>query len=169
MSKLDNIKKSGFKVPDGYFTNLEDRIIDEVKLDNTLQKGEKTSFVMPDGYLDNLENVITGKLAKEEPKVISLFNRSNLMYLSGIAAAILILVAVFVNTNGATIETDMWDDELVENYILEEGIDTYELAALLTEEELTIIDTEIFNEAFADDNLEDYLLENADLEDILDQ
>ena len=61
------------------------------------------------------------------------------------------------------------DDEMVESYIIDEGIDTYELAALLTEEELTTLDTEIFTNTFTDDSLEDYLLENADMESILDQ
>lgn len=168
MSKLDNIKKSGFKAPEGYFTNLEDRIIDDIKLDNALQNSKDASFVMPEGYLDGLEDTIMSKLPKKETKVIAIFSRSNFVYLSGVAAAILIMFAVFMNTdNSSTFDT--LDDELVENYILDEGIDTYELAALLTEEELTTLDTEIFDEAFADDSLEDYLLENADLETILDQ
>ena len=64
MSKLDNIKQSGFKAPKGYFTNLEDRIIDEIKLDNALKKGNESSFMMPDGYLDGLEDVIMSKLPK---------------------------------------------------------------------------------------------------------
>ena len=168
MSNLDNIKQSGFKAPKGYFTNLEDRIIDEIKLDNALKKGNESSFMMPDGYLDGLEDVIMSKLPKEETKVVSIFRRSNLVYLSGVAAAILILVAVFVNT-GNSLNLETLDDEMVESYIIDEGIDTYELAALLTEEELTTLDTEIFTNTFTDDSLEDYLLENADMESILDQ
>lgn len=168
MSKLDNIKKSGFKVPKGYFANFEDRIIDEIKLNNALQNSKGSGFEMPDSYLDNLEDSIMSKLPEKETKVVSIFSKRNFTYISGIAAAILILFAVVMNTNGS-FNIDALDEELVESYILNEDIDTYELASLLTEEELTTLDTEIFNNTFSDNSLEYYLLENADLEDILDQ
>ena len=80
----------------------------------------------------------------------------------------LILFAVFINQTNIENINDL-EVELVENYMLEEDLDTYELASLLTEEEITTINNEIFTETYDDAILEDYLLENADLEDIMDQ
>ena len=168
MSKLDKIKNSGFKSPKGYFTNLEDQIIDRIKLEDALINTEASGFVMPEGYLEDVEDKIINRLPSKEVKVVSIFRRQNLLYLSGVAAAVLILFAVLMNT-GSSFNIDSLDEELVESYILDADVDTYELAALLTEEELTTLDTEIFDDAFADDSLDDYLLENAVIEDILDQ
>ena len=78
------------------------------------------------------------------------------------------MFAVFINQTNVENINDL-DVELVENYMLEEDLDTYELASLLTEEEITTINTDIFTETYDDAILEDYLLENADLEDIMDQ
>ena len=52
-------------------------------------------------------------------------------------------------------------------YILDEGISSYELAALFTDEEITTFNEEIMEEAFNDEPLEDYLLENTDIEDLI--
>ena len=164
--ELNNIKKTGFNAPKEYFNGLEDKIMNNINLNNHLKNEKSTGFTMPNGYLNFLEDAVLNNV-KKEPKVITLFSKQSLIYISGVAAAILIMFNVFWNTTETSIETI--DPELVENYFIDEGIDTYEIAALFTEEELTTINTDIFDQTFNDDSLEDYLLENANIEDIIDQ
>ncbi|MFK2819989.1 hypothetical protein U0L90_07675 [Flavobacteriaceae sp. LMIT009] len=166
--KLNNIQDNGFKVPKDYFNSLEEKIFANAYLDEAVQGENSTGFDVPKGYFDSLENEIISKLPQTETKVISLFSKTNLVYISGAAAAVLIMFAVFINQTNVENINDL-DVELVENYMLEEDLDTYELASLLTEEEITTINTDIFTETYDDAILEDYLLENADLEDIMDQ
>jgi hypothetical protein len=167
-NKLNNIQDSGFKVPKDYFDNLEENIFANAHLDEAVQGENSTGFEVPKGYFDSLENEIFNKLPKTETKVISLFSKRNLVYISGVAAVVLIMFAVFINQTNVENINDL-DVELVENYMLEEDLDTYELASLLTEEEIITINSDIFTENYDDAILEDYLLENADLEDIMDQ
>lgn len=167
-NKLNNIQNSGFKVPKDYFNNLEEKIFANAHLDEVVQGENSTGFEVPKGYFDSLEDEIISKLPQTETKVISIFSKRNLVYVSGIAAAILILFAVMINQTNVESINDL-DVELVENYMLDEDLDTYELASLLTEEDITTITNNIFTETYEDVILEDYLLENADLEDIMDQ
>ncbi|TJY36151.1 hypothetical protein [Pontimicrobium aquaticum] len=169
MKKLNNIKKTGFEVPKDYFHNMEDKIMDAIKLNDALQNMGDAGFKAPEGYFDALEDVVLTKIKdSKNPKVISLFNKQTLMYISGVAAAILIMFSVFWNKNEVSIDTI--EAELVENYFIEQGINTYEIASLLTEDNNDInLDIELFDDTFNDDSLEDYLLENVNLEDFIDQ
>ena len=170
MTRLKDIKNPGFKAPSkDYFDSLEDAVFARLKAEDLKEVVGEHGFSAPEGYFSKIEDNILDQVKPEENevKVVSLFNRKRLMYMSGVAAAILILFAVFINRSPeAEQELDM---ELVETYILDQDISTYELASLLTEEELQSINTDILEETFEDEDLEDYLLENVDLENIIDQ
>jgi len=166
--ELHNIKKTGFNTPAGYFNGLEDKIMNSINLSNHLKNEKKSGFKVPEGYLNSLEDNILNKVElNNDPKVITLFSKQNLIYISGVAAAVVIMFNIFYNNSEVSLETI--DTDIVENYFIDEGIDTYEIAALFTEEELTTINNDIFDQTFNDDSLEDYLLENAIIEDIIDQ
>ncbi len=161
---LNNIKKTGFKTPENYFDSLEDQIMNTIKTNHTLGNIEDTGFKIPNEYIDNVEDAVFSKLRLEEKtKVVSLFSKRNLMYVSGLAATMLIFFSIFMNSNEETIETI--DIELVENYIIDEDIDSYEIAALLTNEDLSedfLVESNIM-----DESLETYILENISIEDLL--
>lgn len=170
MTRLKDIKTTGFKSPNSdYFDSLEDAVFARLKTQDLKESIGDHGFKVPDGYLSKVEDSLFDAVIPkhEEPKVISLFNRKRLMYLSGVAAAVLILFTVYINQTPES--SQELDRELVETYILEQDISTYELASLLTEEELQSINTDILEETFEDEDLEDYLLENVDLENIIDQ
>ena len=171
MARLKDIKSTGFKAPTSdYFDGLEDAVFAKLKTQELKESiGGEHGFKMPEGYLGNVEGKLFDSIKNEtdEPKVISLFNKKRLMYLSGVAAAVLILFTVYLNQSPeANQELDI---EMVENYIIDQNISTYELASLLTEEELQSINTDILEETFEDEDLEDYLIDNVDLENIIDQ
>ena len=122
---------------------------------------------MPEDYFDSLEDRVIDRIEPTQSKVVSLFNRKQLYYVSGIAAAIIIFIAVFVN-KGESADGSL-DYETVENYIIEQDVSAYEIASLLTEEEIDAIELEIISEEMTDDSLEDYLLNNIELEEIIEQ
>lgn len=165
MKHLNNIKKTGFKTPKDYFTNLEEHVLNSVKLNDSL-KNKDSGFTKPESYLNNLEEIVFDKLNDENksPKVINLFSAQNIFYLTGIAAALLIFFSVYFNSETIT----ELDYQLVDEYIIED-IDTYELASLLTDEEIENINSEIYTETFIDENMEDYIIQNVDIEDIIEQ
>ena len=159
--KSYNIKHSGFKVPDNYFETLEDQLFSEIKLKNTI---DDAGFKIPENYLSNLENTIISKVKEEKTgKVISLFNRKKLMYISGVAAAVLLLFTLTFNS-----KSNNWnnlDFEMVENYMITEDVlDSYEIASLLPEEDL--VESNFIQMDFNEENIEKYLLNNLDIEDL---
>jgi hypothetical protein len=165
---LNNIKNTGFKVPKDYFNTLEDTILNKIKVNSALKGVDNPGFEMPDGYLNTLEDNFFNTLPKEEnPKVISLFSKRNLIYISGVAAAIVIMLGFFWN-NANTSALDL-DYEMVEAYIINQDISSYEIASLLTEEELLNINSDILDETFNDQDMEDYLLENVNFQDLIEQ
>ncbi len=168
LKNLNNIKNTGFKVPKDYFNSLEDNISSKIKVESILKDIDNPGFEMPNGYLDTLEDTVFNKLPKKKkPKVISLFSKKNLIYISGVAAAIVIMFGFFWN-NPNTAEMKL-DYEMVESYLIDQNISSFEIASLLTEEELLNINSEIMDEAYNDESMEDYLLENVNFEDIIEQ
>ena len=192
MSILDNIQESGFKtpkdyfnsledgicakalrnqkskdmqVPEGYFDGLEDRIMKAIYEESVLDKQLDPGLKVPKGYFNTIEDSILDKIEdQKEPKVIQLFSRRNIMYASSIAAALVLMFSFYFNKEETTFENI--DVELVENYILDQNIDSYELASLLKDEDLetqNFLDSDIYT----DDSLEEYLIDNADIEELI--
>jgi uncharacterized membrane protein YvbJ len=100
---------------------------------------------------------------QKNTKVISLFNKKSIIYVTSIAAAVLLLfnLSVFEKTPSF----DKLDTETVENYFLNENISSYEIAAVLSDEELNDAISIDFN--FDEENIEAYLLEHADIETLM--
>ncbi|NND25055.1 MAG: hypothetical protein HKO00_03425 [Flavobacteriaceae bacterium] len=169
MSKLKHIKDPGFKAPKGYFENLDALILERVNTESIKTQIDVPGFDMPEDYFETFEDRVFEKLNTDnkDVKVISLFSKRKLLYVSGIAAALVLMFSIFINQDEQSLN-DL-DYELVEDYILEQNISSYELAALLTEDELSEVNSEIMGEAFGDEALEDYIIENIDLEHIIEQ
>ncbi len=144
--------------PEGYFENFEDRMMLRIMEENL---PESNGLRVPNTYFDSLEDRVVDRLeVNTEPKVIPLFSKRTLIYVSGIAASLLLLISLWGRSG------EMSLDELsaneVEEYIENGGIDlsSYEVMALLAEDELSEIN--IPSEVISDEQLETYLLENFD-------
>lgn len=163
---FNNHKLLETRVPEGYFDGLEDKIMKAISKESVLQQQIDSGLKMPEGYLNTIENSILDKIDSklEEPKVIPLFSRRNILYASSIAAALVLMFSFYFNKEETTFENI--DVELVENYILNQNIDSYELASLLKDEDL---ETENFldSDIYTDDFLEEYLIDNADIEELI--
>jgi len=165
-NKLNKINKTGFKTPDDYFESLEDTIMSKLHNDKVLKDIKDSGYKVPDTYFKSLEDTIIAKLPNNKPtKVISFFSKRNIAFISSIAAVIMIMFGIFYNTTNDNF--DSLDTDLVETYLQNQDLNTYELAALFTEEELTETDFGISNANYTEQSLEDYLLDNANLEDLI--
>lgn len=159
--KLNTINKTGFKTPDNYFESFNERVFNKLNQKLTIENIEGSGFSIPDNYFKTVESTILKATQNEsKTKIVSLFSRKNLYYFSGIAASIILLFSIFVNKE----ETELFTAETVENYLAEADLDSYDLAQLL-------IQTNVLEDNFSltgientDENLETYLLENADIE-----
>jgi len=161
--KTHNINSTGFKTPSNYFESFDKKLMLRLDEEKSIEGISSSGFTIPKDYFTSIETEILNKVTSEnETKVVRLFSRKKAYYVSGIAASLLLMLAVF---NGSA--TDEFSVEMVENYFAESSLDSYELAELLSdanilEDDFTI--TEINN---TEKNLEDYLLENADIEAII--
>ncbi|UKM64715.2 hypothetical protein GSB9_01272 [Flavobacteriaceae bacterium GSB9] len=161
--KMHSIKKTGFKVPNNYFDTLEDDLLPEIKLKTNL---ERSGFTVPKTYFSDLDSDIINKIQKEnEPKVISIVSKKNLIYISSVAAAVLLLFSLSVLNTKPETTFDSLDVQTVENYILEEDIGAYEINTTLTEDDFY---AENFTDVtIDDDSFETYILNDINIEDIM--
>ena len=155
--KLHNIKSTGYKTPDDYFESFDEKIFSKLNIESPLDSIKETGFKVPGNYFESFTDAI---LDKKESKVIQLFSKTNLIYISSIAAAILLLFNLSIFDNKPTFGN--LDIETVESFIEDENISSYEIAALLTEEQIE--ENIIIDYSFSEDNIEEYLLDNADIE-----
>ncbi len=152
---------SGFKVPKGYFEGLEDEILNTVKLK---KKVNDSGFKAPEHYFDSLEDIILDNVSEKSPtKVIPLFRKGPLIYASAVAAAVILLFNLSIFKSEPTFDT--LDFETLESYVLNENIGSYDIATLLSEDDL--IDENFIEYQTEDHTLEDYILDHLDVEDII--
>ncbi|KAB1069408.1 hypothetical protein F6U93_03595 [Tamlana haliotis] len=164
-NKLHNDKSTGFKVPEGYFDALDDKIMSQIKNASPLNAVMESGFEIPKDYFNTVEDNILAGIEKQEKQtpVIPLFSKKTILFASSIAASVLLLFNLSVFENKPTF--DSLDTQTVENYILNEKISTSELASLFSDEEL---DESIFSESDIDDeHIEDYLLNYANIENLI--
>ncbi|MCF7568573.1 hypothetical protein L3X37_09370 [Sabulilitoribacter arenilitoris] len=162
--KLHNIKSTGFEVPKGYFDAFEENLLNKISKEENTLNVNSNGFKTPEGYFDSLEERIIQNLSEEkETKVIPLINRKTIIYISSIAAAVLLLFNLSIFESSFTVG-DL-ETETVENYVIDENISSYEIASLLTEDELNEDNLVDYN--FEEENIEEYLLNNADIEELL--
>lgn len=164
--KLTHIKSTGFKVPTNYFNKVSESISSQlsnvVSESVTLPKGD--GFKAPENYFKSLEDEVFSQLDEpSETKVRKLSIQRKLYYISGIVAALFLWFGVFANST----ETDEVSIEMVESYLEEKDLDSYELAELLIESELLELDDLTLEPEYDDQDIETYLLNHADLEQII--
>ena len=161
-NKLQDIHTSGFKTPKDYFSKVEEQILDELNLKT---KVEQSGFKVPDSYFDTLESKILHQVSsKNDVKVIPLQPWKKILYATAVAASLILMFNVFFKSSE---QLKFEDIELssIENYLVEGDYTSYELATLLTEEELSSFNT--INSEISIDSIEDYLLDNATIEDLI--
>ena len=161
-NKLQHIRSTGFKTPDGYFESFEDQLLSELNPESPLSLPQTHGFKIPDGYFDTINTSILDTQVENKTKVIPLFSKKHVIYASSIAAAVLLLFNLSIFENKPSFDT--LDTETVESYI-DSHLSSYEMAALLADE-ATEEDLEM-DYPFEEDHIEEYLLNNADIQTLI--
>lgn len=163
--KLHNITNLGFKAPKGYFETFDDIVFEKINTKQHLNNINATGYNVPKDYFDTLETRVLNKIEEQKnTPVLQLPTKKHMYYITGVAASILLLIGIFITNNN----TDQLSIEMVETYFENSDFNTYELAELLSDANLLEDDFTITETNYNEGNLEDYLLENSDIEFILD-
>ena len=158
--KLTKNIKTGFTVPEDYFTGIEDELFSRLIVEK-LPKHD--GFKTPEAYFESLENVIIEKTKNKNGKLIN-FKRRNIKLISVAASIVLLLFfgSNFIyNTN-----TELSSEEIISWLDMNaNSLSNDEVAFALTELNvndinpyLTIKNEDII-ESLLDSNDVDYLIE----------
>ena len=123
----------------------------------------KSGFKVPENYFEQFEAKMMEQISKEkETKVVSLFYRKQ-VWISSIAAVILLAIAIPVYFNMA--KENNLDAVTIEVYLSQQqGIGITELSKHLTDEDIAELENNLsLNEANSD-AVEDYLSESENLD-----
>ncbi|MCK8523035.1 hypothetical protein M0D21_15765 [Aquimarina sp. D1M17] len=170
--KKDKLHKNnrGFKVPENYFDSFEDRLakaISSEEKENLIPNTKTASgFKVPENYFDNFDKRLEQHIATErnKGKVITLFSRRNMLYLSGIAAMIAIIISLSIDKK-TQLDFNAIQIADIHEYITEGNIELsdQEIASLFEED---INYTASFEEEIVN---EEELLEYISEEDLTDE
>ena len=167
-NKLPYHLKPGFKVPENYFQEMEDRLMQVIQNESTLTHdmssySGKSGFSVPEGYFSTLEDTILEKVKKTEPKVIPLFLARKLFYAAAVAAVFIgIISTLFIRNNTNEFTMDSIELSALENYI-EEGyfdLDFNELSSFMTEDGYSFGNYN--TDDFSDEAMYNYINENIE-------
>jgi len=160
LKDLKDIQNSGFKVPKDYFENFENSIMSHASLN---EKVSDSGFNVPKGYFDTVEENILNSISQKEPvKVISLINRKSIIYISSIAAALILMFNLMERKSG--VDIDSIETSSIESYLSNEDFDSGELAALFNDTEFL---EDSFNTiSFSEEAMDDYVNDNLELNDL---
>ena len=162
--KLNSIQSAGFKIPEDYLETFDDLLLNKLKNTNPIQKTKNSGFKVPEQYFESFDDRLAKALDSEkEVKVIPLLSWKKLAYISGLAASIILMVGLFNNYNSTPDFGDL-ETVIIENYIVDEDFSNEDIGSLLSDD-LTL--NNFMDSHLIDSNLEDYILNNASVEDYL--
>jgi len=111
--------KSGFKVPEDYLGSLEDKIMNKLNKQESVElESIGSGFKTPDGYFDKLDESIISKANRQTPRVVKLFKKEYIFYAAAVIALAALLLGDFFKSGSTQIMG--WDDielSAMENYI----------------------------------------------------
>jgi len=162
--KLHNIKTAGFKTPNDYFDSVEDSVFSKLNEPQILENTESPGFKVPKDYFESLDEIILSKVDGNESKVIPIFNWKKIAYVSGIAASVILAFNLFIN-NPKNVTFDNLETASIETYLMNEDLNAYDIAPYLGNVDLNS-DNFVENTINASD-IEDYLLQNSDVEHLI--
>ena len=152
--KIGHSNDSGFKTPEGYFDSLETKILNKIGESSFLETKTNAGFKVPDNYFKDF---------KVETKNTPTIAWRKVVYLSGVAATIALLLTVFIPREEPTFES--LETAAIENYLLNETFESSEIAGLLTDDDLTM---ETFDLTIDSEEMENFILENTSVENLID-
>lgn len=168
--KLRYHPDQGFKVPENYFQDFEERMMLIIKEERCLEDSYKgdSGFTVPQDYMNSLEDQILSKVENKKPrgKLISLFNNPKNYYAAAVAAVFIgIISTLLFDPVSPEFSFDSIELTIMENYIDEGNIDLnyHEISNIIIEgnysldfNTIGISDEEVFN--YLDQSMENKTL-----------
>lgn len=156
----------GFKVPDGYFENLEDQLMDQASLKSQLPND--TGFEVPDGYFDGLTHELlpVNEVVIKEPEVKNL----NWWYPAlAVAAGLAVLFSLNIfNTTTETVDFAQLETAELEVFFSNQSdFEQDESLELLYAYEPELLEEVSIHEELPEEELYNYLLEDIDINEII--
>ena len=133
----------------------------EFKLDNNPKIC--SGFSVPENYFENFSSKLLQELPKNEPKVISIYQKKKKLLFA--VAAVLILALSIPIYNALISSNNELDNTSIENYLTyQPNITQYDLISELEDEDLLTL-----NESSPTDNtiIEEHLLKEGNLEQLI--
>ncbi|HKL36079.1 MAG TPA: hypothetical protein VJ899_07300 [Salegentibacter sp.] len=154
--------KSGFKTPSGYFEGLENKLLEKMKLSETLGEKKSAGFKAPEGYFDGLEDELLEKVNKDEPKVRKLVTKEVFLYAASIAAMVIAFASTFYLNPETQTSWENVELSVMESYIDNNNIDlsTGEISNYIFQKGYIIDDTDL--NKVDSEAMMNYLDENLD-------
>ena len=156
-------------VPESYFEEFQERLKTQIELEELLGDDQTSGYIVPEGYFDTLSQKLTTIPSNQKPttKIVSLNNKIWFWPSIGIAASVLFFLVIFTG-NGATEESSL-DIEDIALYLEVESsnLDTGEITALLTDEEINSILSDEGTSQEEEDDLINYLETHASPYDLM--
>lgn len=98
-SQLHQIKRTGHKAPDTYFDTFEERLFAKMEVQDAMATLKDSGHKVPKDYFENFDSALLLGIKKQNAsKLRSLFSWRNTTYVTGIAAALLIMFGVFLKS-----------------------------------------------------------------------
>lgn len=164
-SKLYTIKEPGFKTPDAYFDNFDDRLFKKLTVQREMSKMNGTGYKVPEHYFINFDVKLEHRLKEvQQPKVSMLTPWRSAAYMSAAAAVLVVMFTVFMKSDD-NLSIHQVETASIENYLNNENMTPYDIASFLNAEDIILED--FVANIFTDESLENYLLTNASIEDLI--
>jgi len=156
-------EKETYKLPDNYFEEFRNQLQTQIELEQVLGPDKKSDFTVPEDYFSTLSRKLTQIPSQTEAKVIRL--KPRYWPAIGIAAAVLLIFGLWVNTTDATDNPLELDD--IAAYLDTESADlsTEDILSLLSEEDLNTI--VLTDESQPDEDILNYLENYSNSYDLL--
>lgn len=140
--------------------------MNDFKLDN--EPKIKSGFQIPENYFDSFSEKVMNQLPKEEPKVVSLWDRNKRWIYSAAAVLVLSLTIPLANQFQSTSpEVATTETNEIENYLAyHESLSDEEIIKLLDKEDIAEIevtnslDEEALKQALNEDSNTEYYITN---------
>lgn len=164
-SRLHTIQDPGFKAPETYFESFDERFFKKLGVQNDMATLKDPGFKVPENYFDSFDSKLQVHLNKaHQPKVRTLFSWRNTAYISGVAAALVLMFTVFFQSDN-TLSINQVETASIENYLNEENLNVYDIASFLNADDIELDD--FVANTFTDESLENYLLNNTSIEELI--
>lgn len=162
-SHLHNLKETGFKTPDRYFDAFDDRLLQKLNVQKEMPADP--GYTVPENYFENFDDTLLMRLKNDDSsKIRTLVSWRNAAYITGVAASLVLMVSVFIKSKD-NLSINQVETASIESYLHNENLNIYDIASFLNEEDLVLDD--FVSNTFTEESLENFLLNNASIEDLI--